>query len=177
MESAASYNGGLNTLSGDSYDNTRSWMASIGAHVKFVDSSPRTERTAMAADERRVQTLCPRRTALKSARRSAIIRTGVRHRRHFSRTLAMGAATASGVSVRVITSTRYPTLRRMPRSVTTAAQGGMEPPARKLRDKSIQFGTIRELRERAPHAGWKQTARGGETGRISTAPTRRCSAG
>jgi len=45
MESAAEHQRGVNTLSGDSYDNTRRLDGIHWRHVKFVEQLPRTERT------------------------------------------------------------------------------------------------------------------------------------
>jgi len=45
MEQLPSTNGGANTLSGDSYDNTAGWMASIGATSEFVEQFAQDGRT------------------------------------------------------------------------------------------------------------------------------------
>ena len=172
-------NGGVNTLSGDSYDNTRQLDGINWRHVKFIEQFPedRTQdgRWLMMSD---VCKHCVQAPCLEVCPTGAIIRT------EFDTVVIQSdacngcrdciAACPFGViDINPVSNTS----RRSARSATTALQVGLEPAcAKACPTESIQFGTISELKGRAQKRVDQLHEHGRENARISTARTKRCSA-
>ena len=145
-----STNGGANTLSGDSYDNTRQLDGIHWRHVKFIEqfSEDRTDgRWLLMSD---VCKHCVQAGCLEICPTGAIIRT------EFD-TVVIQSNTCNGCRA-CIAACPFGVIDINPVSRTAQKctlcydrlQGGMEPACSKAcPTKSIQFGTIRELRERA----------------------------
>jgi len=145
-----STNGGVNTLSGDSYDNTRRLDGLHWRHVKFVEqfSQDRTQgRWLLMSD---VCKHCVQAACLEVCPTGAIIRT------EFD-TVVIQSDACNGCRY-CITACPFGVIDINPASGTAQKctlcydrlQGGMEPAcSQACPTDSIQFGTIRELRERA----------------------------
>jgi formate dehydrogenase iron-sulfur subunit len=145
-----STNGGVNTLSGDSYDNTRRLDGIHWRHVKFIEQFPedRTDgRWLLMSD---VCKHCVQAGCLDVCPTGAIIRT------EFD-TVVIQSNTCNGCRD-CIAACPFGVIDINPVSNTAQKctlcydrlQGGLEPACSKAcPTRSIQFGTIRELRERA----------------------------
>jgi formate dehydrogenase iron-sulfur subunit len=145
-----STNGGVNTLSGDSYDNTRRLDGLHWRHVKFVEqfSQDRAQgRWLLMSD---VCKHCVQAACLEVCPTGAIIRT------EFD-TVVIQSDACNGCRY-CITACPFGVIDINPASGTAQKctlcydrlQGGMEPACSKAcPTDSIQFGTIKELRERA----------------------------
>ena len=145
-----STNGGVNTLSGDSYDNTRRLDGIHWRHVKFVEQFPEDRsdgRWLLMSD---VCKHCVQAGCLEVCPTGAIIRT------EFD-TVVIQSNTCNGCR-NCIGACPFGVIDINPASNTAQKctlcydrmQGGLEPACSKAcPTDSIQFGTIRELRERA----------------------------
>jgi formate dehydrogenase iron-sulfur subunit len=145
-----STNGGVNTLSGDSYDNTRTLDGIHWRHVKFVEqfsADRRDGRWLLMSD---VCKHCVQAGCLEVCPTGAIIRT------EFD-TVVIQSNTCNGCRD-CIAACPFGVIDINPVSNTAQKctlcydrlQGGMEPACSKAcPTKSIQFGTIRDLRDRA----------------------------
>jgi formate dehydrogenase iron-sulfur subunit len=145
-----STNGGVNTLSGDSYDNTRRLDGIHWRHVKFVEqfSADRVDgRWLLMSD---VCKHCVQAGCLEVCPTGAIIRTEFDTVVIQSNTcngcrLCIGACPFGVIDVNPVSKTAQKCTLCYDR-----LQGGLEPACSKAcPTDSIQFGTIRELRERA----------------------------
>ncbi|MGH7569925.1 MAG: 4Fe-4S dicluster domain-containing protein [Gemmatimonadales bacterium] len=143
-------NGGRSTMSGDSYDNTRRLSGTDWRHVKFIEqfNEDRSEtRWLMLSD---VCKHCVQAPCLEVCPTNAIIRT------EFD-TVVILSDTCNGCRL-CIAACPFGVIDINPASNTAQKctlcydrlQGGLEPACSKAcPTRSIQFGTIRELRERA----------------------------
>ena len=157
-----STNGGVNTLSGDSYDNTRRLDGIHWRHVKFIEQFPEDRKDGRWLLMSDVCKHCVHAACLEVCPTGAIIRT------EFD-TVVIQSNACNGCRD-CIAACPFGVIDINPVSGTAQKctlcydrlQGGMEPACSKAcPTKSIQFGTIRELREQST-----------ETGR-ATAPDRR----
>ena len=143
-------NGGRNTLSGDSYDNTRHLDGIHWRHVKFVEqfSEDRSEARWLLMSD--VCKHCVQAGCLEVCPTNSIIRT------EFD-TVVIQSDTCNGCRA-CIAACPFGVIEINPVSKTAQKctlcydrlQAGMEPACSKAcPTDSIQFGTVRELRERA----------------------------
>ena len=148
-----STNGGVNTLSGDSYDNTRSLDGIHWRHVKFIEQFPEDRKDGRWLLMSDVCKHCVQAACLEVCPTGAIIRT------EFD-TVVIQSNTCNGCRT-VIAACPFGVIDINPGSNTAQKctlcydrlQGGLEPACSKAcPTKSIQFGTIRELRDRAQTA-------------------------
>jgi formate dehydrogenase iron-sulfur subunit len=147
-----STNGGVTTLSGDSYDNTRALDGIHWRHVKFVEQFPEDRsggRWLLMSD---VCKHCVQAGCLEVCPTGAIIRT------EFD-TVVIQSNTCNGCRD-CIAACPFGVIDINPVSNTAQKctlcydrlQSGLEPACSKAcPTRSIQFGTVRELRERAQH--------------------------
>jgi formate dehydrogenase iron-sulfur subunit len=145
-----STNGGVNTLSGNSYDNTRRLDGIHWRHVKFIEQFPEDRaggRWLLMSD---VCKHCVQAGCLEVCPTGAIIRT------EFD-TVVIQSDTCNGCRL-CIAACPFGVIDINPASNTAQKctlcydrmQNGLEPACSKAcPTDSIQFGTIRELRERA----------------------------
>jgi formate dehydrogenase iron-sulfur subunit len=143
-------NGGLNTLSGDSYDNTRRLDGIHWRHVKFIEQFTEDRQDGRWLLMSDVCKHCVRAACLEVCPTNAIIRT------EFD-TVVIQSDTCNGCRD-CIAACPFGVIDINPVSGTAQKctlcydrlQSGMEPACSKAcPTDSIQFGTIRELRERA----------------------------
>ena len=158
-----STNGGVNTLSGDSYDNTRRLDGIHWRHVKFIEQFQEDRadgRWLLMSD---VCKHCVQAGCLEVCPTGAIIRT------EFD-TVVIQSNTCNGCRA-CIGACPFGVIEVNPVSGTAQKctlcydrlQSGLEPACSKAcPTDSIQFGTIRELRDRAERRV-EQLHRGGET--------------
>jgi formate dehydrogenase iron-sulfur subunit len=145
-----STNGGVNTLSGDSYDNTRSLDGIHWRHVKFIEQFSEDRKDGRWLLMSDVCKHCVQAGCLEVCPTGAIIRT------EFD-TVVIQSNTCNGCRD-CIAACPFGVIDINPVSNTAQKctlcydrlQSGMEPACSKAcPTKSIQFGTIRELRGRA----------------------------
>ncbi len=145
-----STNGGVNTLSGDSYDNTRSLDGIHWRHVKFIEQFPEDRKDGRWLLMSDVCKHCVQAGCLEVCPTGAIIRT------EFD-TVVIQSNTCNGCRL-CIAACPFGVIDINPVSNTAQKctlcydrlQGGLEPACSKAcPTKSIQFGTIRDLRDRA----------------------------
>jgi len=143
-------NGGLNTLSGDSYDNTRRLDGIHWRHVKFIEQFTEDRKDGRWLLMSDVCKHCVKAPCLEVCPTNAIIRT------EFD-TVVIQSDTCNGCRD-CIAACPFGVIDINPASGTAQKctlcydrlQAGMEPACSKAcPTDSIQFGTIRELRERA----------------------------
>ena len=174
-----STNGGQNTLSGDSYDNTRKLDGIHWRHVKFIEQFTEDRKDGRWLLMSDVCKHCVQRALSRSLpdRRDRAHR--VRYGGHSIRRVQRLPRLYLGLPVR---RHRYqPGLghsRRSARFVMTACRCGMEPACSKAcPTESIQFGTINDLKGRAQKARGPTPARRARSEPIFTAPMKKCLAG
>src|SRR5687767_4407003 len=145
-----SSNGGANTLSGDSYDNTRQLDGIHWRHVKFVEQFPEDRQGGRWLLMSDVCKHCVQAGCLEVCPTGAIIRT------EFD-TVVIQSNTCNGCRI-CIAACPFGVIDINPVSNTAQKctlcydrlQAGMEPACSKAcPTDSIQFGPVRELRERA----------------------------
>ena len=160
-----STNGGVATMSGDSYDNTRRLDGLHWRHVKFIEQFPEDRKDGRWLLMSDVCKHCVQAGCLEVCPTGAIIRT------EFD-TVVIQSNTCNGCRD-CIAACPFGVIDINPVSNTAQKctlcydrlQGGMEPACSKAcPTRSIQFGTVRELRERAQkrveqlHQGGEQRA-------------------
>src|SRR3954470_4494508 len=142
--------GGVNTLSGDSYDNTRRLDGTHWRHVKFVEQFPENRRDGRWLLMSDVCKHCVRAGCLEVCPTGAIIRT------EFD-TVVIQSDACNGCRD-CISACPFGVIDINPVSHTAQKctlcydrlQGGLEPACSKAcPTRSIQFGSIRELRAKA----------------------------
>src|SRR5258706_7751025 len=145
-----SANGGVNTLSGDSYDNTRRLDGIHWRHVKFVEQFPEDRKEGRWLLMSDVCKHCVHAACLEVCPTGAIIRT------EFD-TVVIQSDACNGCRD-CIAACPFGVIDTNPASGTAQKctlcydrlQAGMEPACSKAcPTASIQFGTIRELKDRA----------------------------
>ena len=145
-----STHGGVNTLSGDSYDNTRRLDGTHWRHVKFIEQFPEDRKDGRWLLMSDVCKHCVQAACLEVCPTGAIIRT------EFD-TVVIQSDVCNGCRD-CISACPFGVIEVNPVSKTAQKctlcydrmQGGMEPACSKAcPTQSIQFGTISELRERA----------------------------
>src|SRR2546425_10493111 len=145
-----STHGGVNTLSGDSYDNTRRLDGTHWRHVKFIEQCPEDRKDGRWLLMSDVCKHCVQAACLEVCPTGAIIRT------EFD-TVVIQSDVCNGCRD-CISACPFGVIEVNPVSNTAQKctlcydrmQGGMEPACSKAcPTQSIQFGTISELRERA----------------------------
>lgn len=145
-----SSNGGVTTMSGDSYDNTRHLSGINWRHVKFIEQFSEDRRDGRWLLMSDVCKHCVQAGCLEVCPTGAIIRT------EFD-TVVIQSNTCNGCRD-CIAACPFGVIEVNPVSNTAQKctlcydrlQAGMEPACSKAcPTRSIQFGTIRELRERA----------------------------
>jgi formate dehydrogenase iron-sulfur subunit len=157
-----STNGGMNTLSGDSYDNTRQLDGIHWRHVKFIEQFSEDRRDGRWLLMSDVCKHCVQAGCLEVCPTGAIIRT------EFD-TVVIQSNTCNGCRD-CIAACPFGVIDINPVSHTAQKctlcydrlQAGMQPAcSQACPTKSIQFGPIRELRDRA-HKRVDQLHQGGE---------------
>lgn len=157
-----STNGGVNTLSGDSYDNTRQLDGIHWRHVKFVEQFSENRRDGRWLLMSDVCKHCVRAGCLEVCPTGAIIRTEFDTVVIQSNTcngcrLCIGACPFGVIDINPVSRTAQKCTLCYDR-----LQGGLEPACSKAcPTDSIQFGTIRDLRARAARRV-EQLQQGGE---------------
>jgi formate dehydrogenase iron-sulfur subunit len=145
-----SANGGANTLSGDSYDNTRQLDGIHWRHVKFIEQFPENRRDGRWLLMSDVCKHCVHAGCLEVCPTGAIIRTEFDTVVIQSNTCngcrdCIGACPFGVIEINPVSNTAQKCTLCYDR-----LQGGMEPACSKAcPTRSIQFGTIRELHTKA----------------------------
>jgi formate dehydrogenase iron-sulfur subunit len=145
-----SANGGVNTLSGDSYDNTRRLDGMHWRHVKFIEQFPEDRKDGRWLLMSDVCKHCVNAGCLEVCPTGAIIRTEFDTVVIQSDTCngcrdCIGACPFGVIDINPVSNTAQKCTLCYDR-----LQGGLEPACSKAcPTKSIQFGTIRELQQRA----------------------------
>src|ERR1700694_39778 len=145
-----STNGGANTVNGKSYDNTRRLDGIHWRHVKFIEQFPEDRKDGRWLLMSDVCKHCVHAACLEVCPTGAIIRT------EFDTVVIQSNACngcrdcIAGCPFGVIDINPVSNTGRKCTLCSDRLQGGMEPACSKAcPTKSIQFGTIRELRQRA----------------------------
>jgi formate dehydrogenase iron-sulfur subunit len=145
-----STNGGLNVLSGDSYDNTRRLDGIHWRHVKFIEQFPESRKDGRWLLMSDVCKHCVHAACLEVCPTGAIIRTEFdtvviqSHACNGSRD-CIGACPFGVIDINPVSNTAQKCTLCYDR-----LQGGLEPACSKAcPTKSIQFGTIKELHTKA----------------------------
>jgi formate dehydrogenase iron-sulfur subunit len=145
-----SANGGVNTLSGDSYDNTRQLDGIHWRHVKFIEQFPENRQDGRWLLMSDVCKHCVHAACLEVCPTGAIIRTEFDTVVIQSNTCngcrdCIGACPFGVIEINPVSNTAQKCTLCYDR-----LQGGMEPACSKAcPTRSIQFGTIRELHTKA----------------------------
>ena len=171
-----STNGGQNTLSGDSYDNTRKLDGIHWRHVKFIEQFTEDRKDGRWLLMSDVCKHCVHAACLEVCPTGAIMRT------EFDTVVIQSDACngcrdcISACPFGVIDINPVSGLAQKCTLCYDRLQVGMEPACSKAcPTESIQFGTIKELRGRAQKRV-EQLHKTARSAPISTAPMRRCSA-
>ena len=163
-----STNGGVNTLSGDSYDNTRQLDGIHWRHVKFIEQFTEDRKDGRWLLMSDVCKHCVHAACLEVCPTGAIIRT------EFD-TVVIQSDACNGCRD-CIAACPFGVIEINPVSGTAQKctlcydrlQGGMEPACSKAcPTQSIQFGTINELRGTSGKSGWSNCIRCGEKTSVS----------
>jgi formate dehydrogenase iron-sulfur subunit len=147
-----SANGGVGTLSGNSYDNTGALDGMHWRHVKFIEQFPEDRKDGRWLLMSDVCKHCVQAGCLEVCPTGAIIRTEFDTVVIQSNTCngcrdCIGACPFGVIDINPVSNTAQKCTLCYDR-----LQGGLEPACSKAcPTKSIQFGTIRELKERAQH--------------------------